>query len=178
MTKCNVKTGDTVVVITGKDAGKVGKVLAVDTKKNRITVEGVNIISKHQKARKAQEKSQIVKKEGTIDISNVMVLCPVCGKPTRVKHSVVDGKNVRVCKCGASLEAKVEKKPAKKTTKTNQENAEKPAKTAKSTTKAAKASEEKAESTKEKAVVKKVKATSTTAKSTKTTTARKAQRGV
>ena len=99
-----VKTGDSVVVITGKDAGKKGKVLSVDVKKGRITVEGVNIVSKHQKARKAQEKSQIVKKEGTIDISNVMILCPTCGKPTRVKHTEVEGKSVRVCKCGTTLE--------------------------------------------------------------------------
>ena len=169
MTKCNVKSGDTVVVITGKDAGKKGKVLSVDVKNGRITVEGVNMVSKHQKARKAQEKSQIVKKEGTIDISNVMILCPTCGKPTRVKHTVVDGKNVRVCKCGATLEsAKVEKKAAKKAAKATEEKATKTAKTA----------EEKVETTEKKAVVKKVKATSTTEKSTKATTARKAQRGV
>lgn len=179
MTKCNVKSGDIVVVITGKDAGKKGKVLAVDVKKGRITVEGVNMISKHQKARKAQEKSQIVKKEGTIDISNVMILCPTCGKPTRVKHTVVDGKNVRVCKCGAALESSKQEKKAvkkaatKKAATTTEEVAEKPAKT----TKTAKSTEEKVEKT-EKKVVKNVKATSTTAKSTKTTTARKAQRGV
>ena len=172
MTKCNVKTGDVVVVITGKDAGKSGKVLAVDLKKNRITVEGVNMISKHQKARKAQEQSQIVKKEGTIDVSNVMILCPTCGKPTRVKHNVVDGKSVRVCKCGATLEqVKVEKKATKKTTKAA--DAEKPAKATKTAEKA-----EKVENTEKKAVVKKVKATTTASKSTKTTTARKAQRGV
>lgn len=174
MAKCNVKTGDQVVVITGKDAGKKGKVLAVDVKNGRITVEGVNIVSKHQKARKAQEKSQIVKREGSIDISNVMILCPTCGKPTRVKHSVVDGKNVRICKCGATLAvAKAEKKTAKKAA----EKVEKPAKTTK-TTKSAKTAEEKVEATEKKAVVKNVKATSTTSKSTKTTTARKAQRGV
>lgn len=171
MTKCNVKTGDVVVVITGKDAGKQGKVLAVNNKTNRITVEGVNIVSKHQKARKAQEKSQIVKKEGTIDVSNVMVLCPTCGKPTRVKHSVVNGKSVRVCKCGATLEAaKAEKKTTKKaaSTKATEAKAEK----AKTST------AEKTEGTEKKKVVKSVKATTTSAKSTKTTTARKAQRGV
>lgn len=171
MTKCNVKSGDLVVVITGKDAGKKGKVLSVDVKNGRIVVEGVNMISKHQKARKAQEKSQIVKKEGTIDISNVMILCPTCGKPTRVKHNTVDGKSVRVCKCGAVLEtAKQEKKTAKKsTTKATTEKVEKTEKPAKA---------EKVETAEKKAVVKNVKATATTAKSTKTTTARKAQRGV
>ena len=168
MAKCNVKTGDVVVVITGKDAGKQGKVLSIDTKANRITVEGVNIVSKHQKARKAQEKSQIVKKEGTIDVSNVMIVCPTCGKPTRVKHATVDGKSVRVCKCGAVLEsAKQEKKVAKKATAPKAE------------AKAEKATTEKTEATEKKAkVVKSVKATTTSAKSTKTTTARKAQRGV
>jgi len=166
MKKCNVKTGDLVVVITGKDAGKQGKVLAVDTKNNRISVEGVNIVSKHQKARKAQEKSQIVKKEGTIDVSNVMIVCASCGKPTRVKHNIVDGKSVRVCKCGATLEAaKAEKKvAAKKSTKTAEEKAEKATKS--------EATEKKAK------VVKNVKATTTSAKTTKTTTTRKAQRGV
>ena len=176
MTKCNVKTGDNVLVITGKDAGKKGKVLSVDVKNGRVFVEGVNMVSKHQKARKAQEKSQIVKKEGSIDISNVMILCPTCGKPTRVKHTVVDGKSVRVCKCGATLQAsKEEKKTVKKATKASAEKAETATKATK-TTKTAKA--EKAETAEKKSVVKNVKATATTAKSTKTTTARKAQRGV
>ena len=166
MTKCNVKTGDNVVVITGKDAGKKGKVLFVDVKNGRITVEGVNIVSKHQKARKAQEKSQIVKKEGSIDVSNVMVLCPSCGKPTRVKHSVVDGKNVRVCKCGAVLESAKAVKEEKKTAK-------------KATAKTAEAKAEKTESAEKKTkAVKNVKATSASSKTTKTTTTRKSQRGV
>ena len=110
----NVKTGDTVVVITGKDAGKQGKVLASFPKKNRIIVEGVNIISRHTKPRSAKEAGGIIKKEGTIDVSNVMPICPECGKPTRVKHSVVEGKNVRVCKCGAVLDKKFEKVAKKK----------------------------------------------------------------
>ena len=114
MKNLNVKTGDTVVVITGKDAGKQGKVLSVDPSKNRIVVEGVNMISRHQKARKAQEKSAIVKKEGTIDVSNVMIICPVCGKATRVKHTVnEEGKNIRVCKCGAALDKKYVKEVKK-----------------------------------------------------------------
>lgn len=110
----NVKTGDNVVVITGKDAGKQGKVLACLPKKNRIIVEGVNIISRHTKPRTAKETGGIIKKEGTIDVSNVMVVCPECGKPTRVKHSVENGKNVRVCKCGAVLDKKFEKATKKK----------------------------------------------------------------
>ena len=133
----NVKTGDNVVVITGKDAGKQGKVLACFPKKNRIVVEGVNIISRHTKPRSAKEAGGIIKKEGTIDVSNVMVVCPECGKPTRVKHNIVDGKNVRVCKCGYVLDKKYEKATKKKaTTKTKKaasEVKEAEAKTAKKT---------------------------------------------
>lgn len=110
----NVKTGDNVVVITGKDAGKQGRVLACNPDKNRIVVEGVNIISRHTKARSAQEAGGIIKREGTIDVSNVMLVCPTCGKPTRVHHSEVDGKHTRVCKCGAVLDVKYEKATSKK----------------------------------------------------------------
>jgi large subunit ribosomal protein L24 len=115
----SVKKGDTVVVIAGKDKKKVGKVNLVNPKQKRVVVEGVNMIVKHQKPKSAQDKGGIVKKEGTIDISNVQVICPSCNKATRVAHTVVEGKKVRVCKhCGASLdtEKKVAKKaPAKKT---------------------------------------------------------------
>jgi large subunit ribosomal protein L24 len=101
----NVKLNDNVVVITGKYAGKQGKVIATSPKTGKVTVEGVNVQKKAQKARKANEVSQIVDKEGAIDVSNVMVLCDACGKAIRVKHSVVDGKKVRVCpKCGAVLD--------------------------------------------------------------------------
>ena len=110
----NVKLNDTVVVITGKDAGKQGKVIATSPKNNTVTVEGVNLQSKAKKARKANEVSQIVKKEGAIDASNVMVVCAGCGKGVRVKHTVVEGKKVRLCaKCGAVLDkAYVSKKAA------------------------------------------------------------------
>ena len=110
----NVKLNDTVVVITGKDAGKQGKVIATSPKSNTVTVEGVNLQSKAKKARKANEVCQIVKKEGAIDASNVMVVCAGCGKGVRVKHTVVEGKKVRVCaKCGAVLDkAYVSKKAA------------------------------------------------------------------
>ena len=105
MSKLNVKKGDTVLVIAGKDKDKRAKVLAVSPKTARVVVEGVNVVSKCKKARSAQEKSQILKIEAPIDASNVMVVCPKCGKPTRVAHAIVDGKKVRVCKkCGASLD--------------------------------------------------------------------------
>ena len=123
-TSMNVKTGDNVVVITGKDAGKQGKVLVCFPKKGRIIVEGVNMISRHTKPRNAKESGGIIKKEGTIDVSNVMIVCPVCGKPTRVKHNLVDGKNVRVCKCGAVLDKKFEKATKKKAVKSTKKTAE------------------------------------------------------
>ena len=116
-----VKKGDTVVVIAGKDKGKKGKVLEVFPKDNRVIVDGVNIVSKHKKARTQQEQSAIIKKTAPIDASNVMVVCGVCGKATRVAHREIDGKKVRVCKkCSASLDkeyVKQTKKDAKKAVK-------------------------------------------------------------
>ena len=109
----NVKVNDNVLVIAGKDKGVQGKVLATSPKNNTVTVEGVRIQKKHQKARKANETSKIVEVPGAIDASNVMVVCPTCGKATRVKHSFVDGKKVRVCVCGATLDKAYTKKAAK-----------------------------------------------------------------
>jgi large subunit ribosomal protein L24 len=110
----NVKLNDNVVVITGKDAGKQGKVIATSPKTGKVTVEGVNVQKKAQKARRANEVSKIVEQEGAIDVSNVMVMCDACGKAVRVKHSVVDGKKVRVCaKCGAVLDKAYAGKNAK-----------------------------------------------------------------
>jgi large subunit ribosomal protein L24 len=110
----NVKVNDNVLVIAGKDKGVQGKVLATSPKNNTVTVEGVRIQKKHQKARKANETSKIVEVPGAIDASNVMVVCPTCGKPVRVKHAVVDGKKVRVCGCGAVLDKAYSKKAAAK----------------------------------------------------------------
>jgi len=142
-----IKKGDTVVVIAGKEKGKSGKVTEVSPKNNRVLVEGVNIVTKHQKARKQDEKSQILKKNAPVEASNLMVVCPSCGKATRVAHSTVDGKKVRICKkCSASLDkefAKAVKKEVKKSAKAEAaapkaevKTAEKPA-VKKSTTKAA-----------------------------------------
>ena len=132
MNSLKVKKGDTVLVIAGKDKDKRAKVLAVSPEKNRVVVEGVNIVSKCKKARSAQEKSTIQKIEAPIDASNVMVVCPKCDKATRVAHQVVDGKKVRVCKhCGEVLDVKVEKE-----TKKAVKEAKKPAKTTKKSTKA------------------------------------------
>lgn len=117
-----VKKNDTVLVITGKDAGKTAKVLVALPKDNKIVVDGVNVQKKHKKARSAQEVSSIVNQSGAIDASNVLVVCPVCGKATRVAYKIEGDKKIRICKkCGAVLdagkEAKEVKKEAKKTTK-------------------------------------------------------------
>ena len=119
--KMTIKTGDTVVVIAGKDKGKTGKVSAVYADANKVLVDDVNVVTKHQKPRSQQDKGGIVKKSAPIDASNAMVVCPVCGKATRVAHSEIEGKKVRSCKkCKASLDkeyVKATKKEAKKTVK-------------------------------------------------------------
>ncbi len=115
-----VKKNDTVYVLTGKDAGKTGTVLEALPKDNRIKVEGVNIQKKSKKARNTNEQSAIVEQNGPIDASNVLVVCPSCGKGTRVKYQVIDGKKVRVCghaKCGATLDQVKKSKTAKKAAK-------------------------------------------------------------
>ena len=117
MTKMFVKKGDKVLVITGKDKGKTADVVEVSPKTNKVLVEGVNIVTKHQKPRTQQDKGGIIKKNAPIEASNVMVVCPVCGKATRIAHSEVDGKKVRTCKkCNASLDKEFSKKEAKKST--------------------------------------------------------------
>lgn len=110
----NVKVNDNVLVIAGKYKGKQGKVLATFPKVNKVVVEGVGIVHKHEKARKANESSKIVTEESPIDVSNVEVVCGKCGKATRVGHAVVNGKKVRVCKkCGEVLEKAASKKSKK-----------------------------------------------------------------
>lgn len=91
-----VKKGDTVVVIAGKDKGKKGTVVKVMPKVNRVLVEGVNVITKHQKPSAMNPQGGIINKEAPIHISNVMPLDPETGKGTRVRFEVKDGKKVRV----------------------------------------------------------------------------------
>ena len=99
-----IKKDDKVVVISGKDKGKEGKVLVANPKAGKVIVEGVNVATKHMKPKKQGEQGGIIKMETPIYACKVMVVCPKCGKPTRVAHKLVDGKNVRVCKkCGADL---------------------------------------------------------------------------
>ena len=101
----HVKTKDTVIVISGKDKGKKGRISAAFPKLGRVTVEGVNVVTKHQKARNAMQPGGIIKKELPIAASNVMLVCPSCGKATRLAHKVTDGKKVRVCKkCNAEID--------------------------------------------------------------------------
>ena len=100
----NIRRDDKVIVLSGKDKGKEGKVLSVDPKAGKVIVEGVSVASKHSKPRKQGEKGGIIKVETPIYACKVMVVCPKCGKATRVAHKLENGKNVRVCKkCGANL---------------------------------------------------------------------------
>ena len=100
----NVKKGDTVVVLSGKDKGKQGKVQSTLPKASKVVVEGVNMVTCHTKPRRQGEEGGIVRREAALYASKVQVVCPKCGKPTRVAHKIEDGKKSRVCKhCGAGL---------------------------------------------------------------------------
>ena len=104
MNKVHVKTGDNVQVISGKDAGKTGKVLAVGPAEGKVIVEGLNMGTKHVKPRRQGEQGGIVKAEGAMYASKVMPVCPKCNKPTRIGHKVEGDKKVRICKkCGAEI---------------------------------------------------------------------------
>ena len=107
--KLHVKTGDTVVVITGKQKGATGKVNKAFPAKGKVIVEGVAIVKRHQKARNQQMQGGIVSKEAPIDASNVMLICPSCKKATRAAHTLVKNgektKSARICKkCGARID--------------------------------------------------------------------------
>jgi ribosomal protein L24, bacterial/organelle len=104
-TKVHVKSGDTVMVISGKDRGKKGKVMAVSPKEGKIIVEKANFVSKHVKPRKMGEPGGIIKAESAIYSCKVQIVCPRCGKPTRIGHKILkDGTKERICrKCGESL---------------------------------------------------------------------------
>ncbi len=99
--KFHVKKDDTVVVLTGKDRGKSGKILKVIPKKQRVIVEGVNLIKKHQKPTQANPEGGIITKEASIHISNVLIFCPKCGKGVRTRKKIDGNRKIRVCvKCG------------------------------------------------------------------------------
>ena len=98
MKKLHIKKGDTVYVNAGNDKGKTGKVLEVIPSKDRAIVEGINIVSKHTKPSPKNPQGGIVKQEAGIHISNLQVVDPQTGAPTRIGRKVVDGKNVRYAK--------------------------------------------------------------------------------
>ena len=113
-----IKKNDTVLVLTGDDKGKTGKVLFADPKANKVVVDGVNIQKKHKKARRAQETSEIVSQSGPISASNVMVICPACEKATRIGYKTENGVKVRFCKkCGAVIGTQKDVKEVEKATK-------------------------------------------------------------
>ena len=104
MSAMNVKKGDTVVVLSGKDKGKQGKILGTVPSEAKVVVEGINMVTCHTKPRRQGEEGGIVKREAALYASKVQVVCPKCGKATRVAHKVEGAKKVRVCKhCGAEL---------------------------------------------------------------------------
>ncbi|MDM8271477.1 50S ribosomal protein L24 [Thermophilibacter provencensis] len=105
MAKMHVKKGDKVVVLSGKDKGKEGTVLVAKPSEGKVIVEGVAIVKKATRPNAQNQQGGIIEMEAAIDASNVMVICPKCGKPSRMGHDIDDnGKKVRVCKkCGAKF---------------------------------------------------------------------------
>jgi large subunit ribosomal protein L24 len=101
-----IKKNDTVLVISGDDRGKKGRVLAVDPKKNRLIVEGINMIKKHMKPSRKYTQGGIIEREAPINRSNAMLVCPKCDRPTRIGNKVLEnGRKIRLCKkCGEVIE--------------------------------------------------------------------------
>ncbi len=105
--KCRIKKNDKVKVLAGKDQGKIRKVLSVDRKHNRVLVENVNMVKRHQKPGPQSRQGGIVEGEAPIHASNVMIICSKCAQPSRIQAKVLeDGKKVRICgKCKELLDA-------------------------------------------------------------------------
>ena len=100
----NIKKNDTVIVLSGKDKGVKGKVLAAMPSENKLIVEGVNVATVHQKARKQGEQGGIIRKETPIRADKVALYCPKCGKGVRIGYKVEDGKKVRIGRpCGHEI---------------------------------------------------------------------------
>jgi len=103
--KLHVKKGDTVVVLSGKDKGKQGKVISAMPKAGKVVVEGVNKVKRHSKPSLKVPQGGIITKEMPLHACKVQLVCPACNKPTRIGHKDVNGKNSRVCKkCGEVIE--------------------------------------------------------------------------
>ena len=105
MAKMNVKKGDKIVVLSGKDKGKESVIVRALPAEGKVVVEGVAVVKKAVRPNAQNQQGGFIQKEAAIDASNVMLVCPKCGKPTRVGHDVNDkGDKVRVCKkCGAQF---------------------------------------------------------------------------
>ncbi len=109
MNKLNVRKGDKVRIISGKDSGKEGKILTAMPEKERVIVEDCNMVTRHVKPRRQGEAGGRIEQAGSIHVSNVQLVCPSCKMPTRVAHQIVEvngkKKNVRVCKqCGKQID--------------------------------------------------------------------------
>jgi len=106
MAMAHVRRGDTVVVVAGKDRGKRGKVLRVVPGKGRVVVEKINMIKKHQRPTQKLRQGGIIEREGALALSNVLVVCPRCDKPSRLGVKILgDGRKVRTCRrCGESID--------------------------------------------------------------------------
>jgi large subunit ribosomal protein L24 len=99
-----IKKNDQVKILAGKDRGKTGKVLRVLSAENKIIIEGLNIVKKHVKARKEGESGQRIEIPGKLNISNAMLVCPKCGKATRIEYKITEKNKLRICKqCKAEL---------------------------------------------------------------------------
>jgi len=106
-TKCHLKKDDKVKVLTGKDKGKIGKVLEINSKKERVLVENINIVKRHSRPSAQNKQGGIIESEAPIHLSNVALLCNKCLAPARVKMQILeDGKKTRVCrKCSEIIDA-------------------------------------------------------------------------
>ena len=137
-----IKKGDTVVMLTGKDKGKKGTVVKASPADKKVVVEGLNMVVKHVKPRGANQPGGKMDQPAAVDVSNVMLVCPVCGEATKVAHEKAEGKNVRKCKkCGAVIDGKTAAKKAtakKATAKKSKKADEAPAETSEAPKKAAK----------------------------------------
>jgi large subunit ribosomal protein L24 len=130
-----IKKGDTVKMLYGKDSGRQGTVVAIDTKHGKVVVEGLNLYKKHVKGDGRTRVSEIVNINKPVPVSKVMLVCPECGKPTRVGYKINGDEKVRVCnKCGKAIETKEkeekeekkkeEKKETQKTSKSKKSKKE------------------------------------------------------
>lgn len=102
----DIKKNDTVMVIAGDEKGKKGRVLTIHSSDHRVVIEGLNMIKKHLKPSKQHQQGGIIEREAPVHRSNIMLLCPKCGKPTKVGNKMLEnGKKIRECKqCGEVIE--------------------------------------------------------------------------